>query len=98
MTAPRALSPRLGLGGRCTRCRLHIDKGGFDPFHESLRLARPRHANDSLLLRQVLLYGCGERDHRYGSLLWRALAHGAYEGLAHALIQPGGEEQQVRAV
>ena len=32
------------------------------------------------------------------SPLRRALAHSAKEGLAHASIQPRGEEQQVRAV
>src|SRR5215210_6251657 len=97
MMAPRALSPRLGLGDRCARCLRHIEEGGFDPFHEDLCLTRPRYANYSLLW-QTLLYGRGERDHRHICLLRGALAHGAEEGLAHALIQPGGEEQQVRAV
>src|SRR5215207_3698805 len=95
MSAPKALSPRPGLGGRLGRCRRHIEKGSFDPFHEDLRLARPRHANDSLLLWQVLLCGRGERDHRQICLLRCALAHGAEESLAYTLIHSGSEDQQV---
>jgi hypothetical protein len=92
MRAPKALSPRPCSGSR--RCR-QIEKGGFDPVHEDLCLTRPRHANDSLLLWQVLLYGRGERDHRHICLLRCAFAHRAYEGLSHTLIHSGGEEQKV---
>src|SRR5215204_4817577 len=67
-------------------------------FDEDLRLRWPRHANDSLLLWRVFLYSSREHDHRHLCLLRRALAHGAYEGLAHAPIQPGDEEQQVCTV
>src|SRR5215204_5857592 len=94
MRTPKALSPRPGLGGRCARCRVHR-KGGSDPVHEDLCLTRPRHANDSLLLWQVLLYGCGERDHRHICLLRCALAHSAYESLAYTLINSGSEDQKV---
>jgi hypothetical protein len=49
MTAAEALSPHPVSGSRCARrCRRRIEKGGFDPLHEDLRLAWPRHANDSL--------------------------------------------------
>ncbi len=46
------------LGSRCDTYLLYIlhKEGGFDPVHEDFRLARPRHANYSLL-RQALLYG-----------------------------------------
>src|SRR5215212_3564670 len=97
MAATGALSPRLGLGGRCSRYLRRIEEGGFDPFDEDLRLARPRHALYPLILR-TLLHGRCKRDHRHLSLLRCALAHGAHERLAHALIQPGCEEQQVSTV
>ena len=48
------------------------------------------------LIWQVLIYGCGERDHRHVSNLRSALAHSVYEGFAYTLIHSGDEEQQVR--
>src|SRR5215217_2539125 len=97
MTATGALLPRLGLGGRCGRCRRRIEEGGFDPFDEDLRLARPRHALHPLILR-TLLYGRCKRDHRHICPLRRSLAHGAEEGFAYTLVQSGGEEQKVRTL
>jgi hypothetical protein len=92
MTAPEARSPLGLLSRRSSRGRWRIEKGGFDPFHENLRLARPRHPNDSLLLWRLLLKGCVKRDHRHICLLRCALAHGAEESLAYTLIHSGCEE------
>jgi hypothetical protein len=89
MRAPNALSPRPGLGSRCPRSRRHIQKGGFDPFHEDLRLTRPRHPNYSLLLWHILLWGCVQRDHRHLCLLRFSLTHSAEESLAYTLIHSG---------
>jgi hypothetical protein len=50
-----------------------------------------------LLLRQALPQSRRELDHRHLCRLRRALAHGAQEGLACALIEPRDEEQEVRA-
>src|SRR5215213_11531125 len=97
MTATGALSPRLGLGSRCGRCRRRIEEGGFDPFDEDLRLTGPRNALYPLMLR-TLLYGRCKRDHRHICPLRRALAHRAEEGFARAFVQPGREEQHVGAV
>src|SRR5215213_4869139 len=88
MRAPKGLSPLPGLGGRSARRCRHIKKGGFDPVHEDLRLRRPRHALYSLL-RQILLYGRGEYDHRHIRLSRGALAHSAEEGFAYTLIESG---------
>ena len=97
MTAPRRSHPVSAWVER-QQCRRHIEKGRFDPLHEYLRLTRPRYANDSLLLWQVLLQrSWGARSPAYLPFAG-ALANGAYEGLAYTLIQPGGEEQQVRAL
>src|SRR5215216_410512 len=95
MTAPWAPSSGVGLASRCARCRRRIEKCGFDVVHEVLRLARPRHANDSLLLWQILLWGCVERDHRHICLLRCLLAHGAEESLTYTLIHSGSEDQKV---
>src|SRR5215212_2947194 len=97
MTAPRALSPCLRLGSRCSRYLRHIEEGGFDLSHEGLRFARPRHASYPLILR-TLFYDCCKRDHRHIRPLRGALAHGPYESLAHALIQSRSKEQQVHAL
>src|SRR5215211_5557639 len=94
MTTTRALSRCVCLGSRCSRYLWHIKKGGFDTFDEDLRLARPRHALHPLILR-TLLHGRCKRDHRHICPLRRSLAHAGEEGLAHASIQPGGEEQEV---
>src|SRR5215217_1799542 len=85
----------LVLGGRCARCRRQIEKSGFNAVHEDPRLARPRHPNDSLLLWQLLLWGCVERDHRHICLLRFALAHSAEESLAYTLFHSGGEDQKM---
>jgi hypothetical protein len=63
---------------RCPGRRRHINKGGFDPFHEDLRLTQPRHALYPLLW-MTLLYGRDEHDHRHLCLLRCALAQSAYE-------------------
>src|SRR5215204_5676877 len=99
MTPPKVLSASSGLGGSCARWRQRIQEGLFHPFHEYLCLTRPRHPNDTLLL-QILLCSRGsrERDHRHLCLLHCALAHSAYEGFPYTLIQPGGEEQQIRTL
>src|SRR5215217_1727615 len=97
MRATEALLPCLRLGSRCSRYLRHIKKGGFDTFDEDLRLARPRHALHPLIL-QALLHGRCKRDHRHICPLRRSLSHGPEESLAHASIQPWGEEQKVRTL